>query len=162
MDGNPRDPWVCPNDRQLALRAKLHSGWSVKTKQMNNCSSAAKVQQQQQPPLNSAEQEMVVTVIKRAEHLVTNEQQRVKKLLDRVRNIQKNAIGDGVNQCILCGDCSSIWSGTSHVTCKDCQKSVCGKCSVNTSLLAREPSWLCKLCSERREIWKKSGAWFYK
>ena len=41
-------------------------------------------------------------------------------------------------------------------------QSVCGKCSVNTSLHPREPSWLCKLCSERREIWKKSGAWFYK
>jgi len=46
----------------------------------------------------------------------------VRKLVDRVRNIQKNAIGDGINQCILCGDYSSIWSGTSHVTCKDCRK----------------------------------------
>ena len=22
--------------------------------------------------------------------------------------------------------------------------------------------WLCKICAEQREIWKKSGAWFFK
>ena len=22
--------------------------------------------------------------------------------------------------------------------------------------------WLCKICHEQREIWKKSGAWFFK
>ena len=60
-----------------------------------------------------------------------------RKLLDRVRNIQKNAIGDGVNQCILCGDCSSIWSGTSHVTCKDCQKVITP--SVPPTRLIRHP-----------------------
>ena len=44
------------------------------------------------------------------------------KMLDRVHNIQKNAVGDGINQCVLCGDCPSIWSGSVHVTCKDCEK----------------------------------------
>lgn len=74
------------------------------------------------------------------------------KLVDRVRNIQKNAVGgDGTNQCgmlnlnfpatpikmnllfiyvngvVLCGDYASVflsWSLTSarHVTCKDCLK----------------------------------------
>ena len=41
-------------------------------------------------------------------------------------------------------------------------QSVCQKCSVDTSVNPREPTHLCKLCSERRETWKKSGAWFYK
>ena len=41
-------------------------------------------------------------------------------------------------------------------------QSVCQKCSVDTSAHPREPTYLCKLCSERRETWKKSGAWFYK
>lgn len=31
-DGNPADAWVCPNDRQLALRAKyIHWGKTLKT-----------------------------------------------------------------------------------------------------------------------------------
>ena len=25
-----------------------------------------------------------------------------------------------------------------------------------------EPAWLCKICAETREMWKKSGAWFFK
>lgn len=44
----------------------------------------------------------------------------------------------------------------------DWTQSVCQKCSVDTSVHPREPTYLCKLCSERRETWKKSGAWFYK
>jgi hypothetical protein len=27
---------------------------------------------------------------------------------------------------------------------------------------AGELIWLCKICHEQREIWKKSGAWFFK
>ncbi len=26
----------------------------------------------------------------------------------------------------------------------------------------REVVWLCKICAEEREMWKKSGAWFFK
>ena len=47
--------------------------------------------------------------------------------------------------------------------------------SIFTSALMGNPSncgvdgneanmtvWLCKICAEQREIWKKSGAWFFK
>ena len=26
----------------------------------------------------------------------------------------------------------------------------------------QETVWLCKICAESRELWKKSGAWFFK
>ena len=26
----------------------------------------------------------------------------------------------------------------------------------------QETAWLCKICAESRELWKKSGAWFFK
>nr|CAH0109551.1 unnamed protein product [Daphnia galeata] len=180
-DGNPGDAWVCPNDRQLALRAKLHFGWSsAKSKRIDNTTTnvttgncwppsqqtASRITSNE--PLTQDEQDRVFKVIQRAEEVSVNEQLRVGKLVDRVRNIQKNAIGgDATNQCVLCGDYASVflsWSLTSarHVTCKDCLKSVCQKCSVDTSVNPREPTYLCKLCSERRETWKKSGAWFYK
>ena len=54
------------------------------------------------------------------------------------------------------------------------KQSVCQKCSVDTTYPGHHQqssssssssglhSYLCKLCSERREAYKKSGAWFYK
>ncbi|CAG0896762.1 unnamed protein product, partial [Cyprideis torosa] len=39
-------------------------------------------------------------------------------------------------------------------------QAVCQKCGVDTPAKAGVV-WLCKLCSEKREIWKKSGAWFF-
>ncbi|PAV75539.1 hypothetical protein WR25_21170 isoform B [Diploscapter pachys] len=49
--------------------------------------------------------------------------------------------------------------------CVDCRKYVCQRnCGVETLDHQRgEVVFLCKICSEAREVlWKKSGAWFYK
>eukprot|EP00116_Pleurobrachia_bachei_P003872 sb/3464134/ len=44
----------------------------------------------------------------------------------------------------------------------ECQRSVCGKCKVETEKRpAAIPQILCRVCSEYREIWKKSNAWFF-
>nr|XP_008513001.1 PREDICTED: LOW QUALITY PROTEIN: rab effector Noc2-like [Equus przewalskii] len=39
---------------------------------------------------------------------------------------------------------------------------VCTKCGIEASPGQKRPLWLCKICSEQREVWKRSGAWFYK
>ncbi|POI26565.1 hypothetical protein CIB84_009685, partial [Bambusicola thoracicus] len=39
---------------------------------------------------------------------------------------------------------------------------VCTKCGVETTNSRPHPIWLCKICSEQREVWKRSGAWFFK
>ncbi|XP_077044639.1 rab effector Noc2 isoform X6 [Agelaius phoeniceus] len=39
---------------------------------------------------------------------------------------------------------------------------VCTKCGIETVGGQKRPLWLCKICSEQREVWKRSGAWFYK
>ena len=41
-------------------------------------------------------------------------------------------------------------------------KAVCHKCVVDTSSAGGEQWLLCKICAETREVWKKSGAWFFK
>jgi hypothetical protein len=42
-------------------------------------------------------------------------------------------------------------------------KSFCGQCGLlETTNSQGEAIQLCKLCAEAREIWKKSGAWFFK
>ncbi|XP_041338761.1 rab effector Noc2 isoform X3 [Pyrgilauda ruficollis] len=103
--GSGTGPWVCPNDRQLALRAK--------------------------------------------------------RLVERLENMRKNAMGNGLSQCLLCGEMLGLL-GSSSVFCQDCKKKVCTKCGIEAVGAQKRPLWLCKICSEQREVWKRSGAWFYR
>ena len=64
-----KDARVCPNDRQLALMAKLQSGWSAKTADLN--------QWKQPEPISNEEQEAILKVIEKAAALERAEQERV-------------------------------------------------------------------------------------
>ncbi|XP_064101332.1 rabphilin-3A-like isoform X2 [Macrobrachium nipponense] len=143
--------WVCPNDRQLALRAKLKMGWST--------SQPAPVQRQDS--LSEAETKMILEVIKRAEQLDMNEQQRIGRLVERVEAMKNRVQGNGNNNCILCGEGLSVLRTSSQV-CADCNKRVCSKCGVENPTATGEKLWLCKICAETREMWKRSGAWFFR
>ncbi|XP_052248245.1 double C2-like domain-containing protein beta isoform X3 [Dreissena polymorpha] len=147
------DRWVCPNDRQLALRAKLGAGWSVHT---NKFSTFQKAQH-----LSAEEQEQIMNVIQKADYLEVVEQERIGRLVEKLDNMKKNAMGNGTTQCVLCGDEFGLL-GASPTYCDDCRKAVCTKCGVDTLNCNRQPLWLCKICSENREVWKRSGAWFFK
>ncbi|XP_023983377.1 rab effector Noc2 isoform X2 [Physeter macrocephalus] len=118
------DQWVCPNDRQLALRAKLQTGWSVHTYQTEK--------QRKSQCLSPAEVEAILQVIQRAERLDFLEQQRIGRLVERLETMRRNVMGNGLSQCLLCGEVLGFL-GSSSVFCKDCRK-----------------------------VWKRSGAWFYK
>ncbi|XP_074869939.1 rab effector Noc2 isoform X2 [Carettochelys insculpta] len=150
--GNGSNQWVCPNDRQLALRAKLQTGWSVHTNQTDK--------QRKTQALNPKELEVILEVIRRAEKLDLVEQQRIGRLVERLENMRKNVMGNGQSQCLLCGELLGLL-GTTSVFCRDCKK-VCTKCGIETLGTQKRPLWLCKICSEQREVWKRSGAWFYK
>ncbi|XP_057893772.1 rab effector Noc2 [Melospiza georgiana] len=151
--GSGSGPWVCPNDRQLALRAKLQTGWSVHTFQTEK--------QRKMQALSPQELELILGVIRKAEQLDVAEQQRVGRLVERLENMRRNAMGNGLSQCLLCGEMLGLL-GSSSVFCQDCKKKVCTKCGIETVGAQKRPLWLCKICSEQREVWKRSGAWFYK
>ncbi|KAJ1524251.1 hypothetical protein ONE63_010766 [Megalurothrips usitatus] len=155
-DSAAKHRWVCPSDRHLALRAKLRTGWSVKTQPLESLPKA-----QEPTVLDDTEQAMILDVIRRAEHIDLTEQERVGRLVDRVDNMKRNAMGNGTNQCVLCGTKFGFLGSASYL-CHDCEKFVCSKCSIETSSSSKEQIWLCKICSETREMWKKSGAWFFK
>ncbi|XP_030078229.1 rab effector Noc2 isoform X3 [Microcaecilia unicolor] len=121
---NGTDQWVCPNDRQLALRAKLQTGWSVHTFQTDK--------QRKSQSLEQKEIDIILEVIRRAEKLDLIEQQRIGRLVERLENMRKNMMGNGLSQCLLCGEVLGLLGSTS-VFCQDCKK-----------------------------VWKRSGAWFYK
>ncbi|XP_017029148.1 rabphilin-3A isoform X1 [Drosophila kikkawai] len=148
---NTANKFVCPSDRQLALRAKLKAGWS-----------SSKTSE----PLRPEEQEAIISVIRRNEEIEVAERQRVGRLVERVEKIKQHAVERGPNCCRLCGDAFGLLR-PQRIICEDCRQSVCTKCSVDiniryhTSERSRE-IWLCRICSETREMWKKSGAWFFK
>ncbi|XP_011334962.1 uncharacterized protein LOC105277911 isoform X3 [Ooceraea biroi] len=222
--------WVCPNDRQLALRAKLRTGWSVKTgsfeshrwgEYSNSCTSSAN-RCGQSFLLSEEERQSIIQVIQRAEALDLSEQERVGRLVERLENMKRNVCivtstrsnerrGCGtrcsggarcVCSCALCGEKFGTVLGASANLCKDCRKFVCQKCGIEATRLnpskgsgdessatssrnslrvirlaqERIPvkrivqrsqgnaqrQFLCRICAETREMWKKSGAWFFK
>ncbi|TFK12798.1 Rab effector Noc2 [Platysternon megacephalum] len=140
--GNGSDQWVCPNDRQLALRAKLQTGWSVHTNQTDK--------QRKTQVLDPKELEVILEVIRRAEKLDLVEQQRIGRLVERLENMRKNVMGNGLSQCLLCGELLGLL-GTTSVFCQDCKKKVCTKCGIESLGTQKRPLWLCKICSEQRE-----------
>ncbi|KAM5182480.1 rab effector Noc2 isoform 2-T6 [Mantella aurantiaca] len=136
-----------------AHSSRLHTGWSVHTYQTDR--------QRKNHCLNPTEIESILEVIRRAEKVDTQEQQRIGRLVDRLENMRKNVMGNGMSQCLLCGEQLGLLGSTS-VFCQDCKKKVCTKCGIETVGGMKRPTWLCKICSEQREVWKRSGAWFYK
>uniref|UniRef100_A0AC34QU02 Rabphilin n=1 Tax=Panagrolaimus sp. JU765 TaxID=591449 RepID=A0AC34QU02_9BILA len=160
--GGTQNPWVCPSDRHLQLRAQLKSGWSVRTASARSPTNS----KQNIGGISDAEQEQIRKVLARAEAGKQSEQQRIGKMVDRLEKMRSRATGNGVTQCLLCSTDFGLLASKSYAAmCMDCRKYVCQKnCGVETYDQKRgEPIFLCKICSEYREVmWKKSGAWFYK
>ncbi|KAE8624948.1 hypothetical protein XENTR_v10006104 [Xenopus tropicalis] len=132
---------------------RLRAGWSVHTFQTEK--------QRKNQSLNQNEIDVILQVIRRAEKVDTLEQQRIGRLVERLENMRKNVMGNGMSQCLLCGELLGFL-GTTSVFCQDCKKKVCTKCGIETVGSQKRQVWLCKICSEQREVWKRSGAWFYK
>lgn len=146
--------WVCPNDRQLQLRAKLNSGWSFH-------SSGPARKTSTKTDISATEQEIIREVLERSERIRQNEEERIGRLVEKLENMCNNAIGDGKETCLLCNS----KFGTLKVVAKKCDicgKNVCQKCGLDTQNSLGETIWLCRLCSEQRELWKRTGAWFFK
>uniref|UniRef100_A0A8C6WZQ9 Rabphilin 3A homolog (mouse), b n=1 Tax=Neogobius melanostomus TaxID=47308 RepID=A0A8C6WZQ9_9GOBI len=88
------------------------------------------------------------------------EQERIGRLINRLDDMKKTVCGDGVSRCFVCGEQLGT-PGVNAVVCEDCKKSMCTKCGTQCSSRPRAV-WLCKICREQREVWKRSGAWFFK
>nr|XP_012153756.1 PREDICTED: rabphilin-1-like isoform X3 [Megachile rotundata] len=205
--------WVCPNDRHLALRAKLRTGWSVKTGSLDsswgnpNFYSSGTNRCAQSFVLTEEEQQTIIQVIQRAEALDLSEQERIGRLVERLENMKRNVCmvtatrmnerkncssrcsrsAHCVCSCALCGEKFGAVLGATPSLCKDCRKYICQKCGIETNELnsmlsnistmreettamqriikrssSSQKQYLCRICAETREMWKKSGAWFFK
>ncbi|XP_038217430.1 double C2-like domain-containing protein beta isoform X1 [Zerene cesonia] len=141
--------YVCPNDRQLSLRAKLRTGWSAA---------------RSEPPLTTAEREAIAAVVKRAEKVEETEARRIGRLVARLEGMRRSAQGPAPRSCVLCGETPRLLAPLR--ICFMCRNAACPKCVIDTPphkspIYARE-QYMCNLCAETREMWKKSGAWFFK
>ncbi|KFO75841.1 Rabphilin-3A [Cuculus canorus] len=151
--GGSSDRWMCPSDRTMSLRARLPAGWAARGGQPDR--------QRKGDELTDEEKEIINRVIARAEKMEEMEQERIGRLMTRLEDMRRSVLGDGVNRCILCGEQLGP-RGSACVVCEDCKKNVCTKCGVETTNSRPHAIWLCKICSEQREVWKRSGAWFFK
>ncbi|XP_069726981.1 rabphilin-3A [Phaenicophaeus curvirostris] len=151
--GGSSDRWMCPSDRAMSLRARLPAGWAAQGGQPDR--------QRKSEELTDEEKEIINRVIARAEKMEEMEQERIGRLMTRLEDMRRSVLGDGVNRCILCGEQLGP-RGSACVVCEDCKKNVCTKCGVETTNSRPHAIWLCKICSEQREVWKRSGAWFFK
>ena len=149
--------WVCPTDRELCLRSKLNNGmgWSYKSVQ------AGLKPTNPRETFAKHELEKIEEVIKKHNELVQLEEERIGKLMERFENM-KCSQGDGFKTCLFC-NASFGFLKAKPFRCHLCQRNVCSKCKVETE--KRQivlPKILCRVCSEYREIWKKSNAWFFR
>ncbi|KAK3521846.1 hypothetical protein QTP70_018579 [Hemibagrus guttatus] len=110
--------------------------------------------------LTDEEKEIINSVLARAELIEAMEQERIGRLVNRLDTIKRTACGDGHSQCLLCGQQLGVM-GINTVMCDECKKHICTKCGIRSNSRSC-PVWLCKICSEHKEMLKQSGAWFFK
>nr|XP_042909267.1 rab effector Noc2 isoform X2 [Parasteatoda tepidariorum] len=147
VDGIKR--WICPTDRELSLRAKLNAGWSIHSQDYFH----------KPEPILECELRAIENVILRAKEIDITDKDRIRKMICKLENMRRNSVGDGKTTCSMCG-VTFGWLRSSSIQCSDCSMAVCEKCRIDIHS-AFEESILCKICSEQRELWKKSGGWFY-
>uniref|UniRef100_A0A0R3RQ46 RabBD domain-containing protein n=1 Tax=Elaeophora elaphi TaxID=1147741 RepID=A0A0R3RQ46_9BILA len=138
----------------------LKTGWSVRT------ASARSPTNTRKNGITDSEKKHITAVLARAEERRVREQQRIGRMIDRLEKMKARATGNGITQCYICSTDFGLLASRSYAAmCLQCRRYVCQKnCGVEAYDCARrENIFLCKICSEYREVmWKKSGAWFYK
>uniref|UniRef100_A0A4W5KKC1 Rabphilin 3A homolog (mouse), b n=1 Tax=Hucho hucho TaxID=62062 RepID=A0A4W5KKC1_9TELE len=113
----------------------------------------------QEVELTDEEKEIINSVLARAETMEAMEQERIGRFATRLDSMKKTACGDGQSRCLLCGETFGQ-QGVNSVLCSHCKK-VTSTHSRNNSRSSC-PVWVCRICSEHKEMLKRSGAWFFK
>jgi len=155
---NTSSRWVCPTDRNLLLRAKLNSGWSSL--------STNSYEQTNYNKINKHEIISIQQVLQRANRLNIREKQRISVMMERVDNETKKNHGSGIKNCYSCGDVFKKFTISQQPTvCFYCKLKFCKKCCSENVVISgnlKKEEYICRICCEKKELIKRSGAWFYK
>jgi hypothetical protein len=146
--------FFCPSDRELALRGQIKTGWSTV--------AARKKSRPSQMKLPPQEVKHIEAVVAQAEALQVAEEIRIGVQMLKLQRLRNSCRGNGTSSCILCGydlvHHRSRSLSSMHV-CFECAQAVCSRCKAEYKCHTGETVVLCRLCSDERELWKKSGAW---
>ncbi|OAD52496.1 Rab effector Noc2, partial [Eufriesea mexicana] len=142
--------------------------------------------------LNLSEQERIGRLVERLENMKHNVCIVTTTRLNERKRCSSRCFNSAhcVCSCALCGEKFGTVLGASANLCKDCRKYICQKCGIETNELnstlsnistmrektqerttvqrivrrssSNQKQFLCRICAETREMWKKSGAWFLK
>lgn len=100
-------------------------------------------------------------------------------MINRVEGESKKILGSGNDDCLSCAEPFGIlFFGQQPIFCFVCNKKFCNKCctdftatrmhrmkyheSETAGTKSKEDNRrICRVCCEKRELWKRSGAWFY-
>ncbi|VDM17120.1 unnamed protein product [Hydatigera taeniaeformis] len=112
--------YVCPSDRQLALRARLGTGWST-VAQTNQRRANAR--------LSNEELDHIYRVLQRNESINERENRRVESMLKKLEHMKITTVAQNKTACNICGhEFGLLLKSSTH--CADCGRLVCNRCSV--------------------------------
>ncbi|KAM3182754.1 hypothetical protein ACTXT7_011695 [Hymenolepis weldensis] len=112
--------YICPSDRQLALRARLGTGWST-VAQAN--------QRRVNTRFSNEELDHICRVLQRNESLNERENRRVESMLQRLENMKMATVPQSKTTCSYCGhEFGILLKSSAH--CADCGRLVCSHCSI--------------------------------
>ncbi|BHF59194.1 double C2-like [Sparganum proliferum] len=114
------DSWVCPNDRQLVLRARLGTGWSTFSS-ANQWSANMR--------LSNEELDHISQVLQRSEIINERENHRIESMMKRLENLTLSSAPSNKSACTLCGQEFGLLSKSAN-RCADCGRLVCPRCSI--------------------------------
>lgn len=147
------DRWSIPDDRQLALRGRLQTGWSSYQQDMFTSSK--------KHSLTEDEQNILRSVLEKKDRIQQQEQIRIGGLVKKLEDMHSKVLGDGQTTCLICGTKAGLLKDQLRY-CTKCSKLVCPKCSIDTKCPeVTTKAYFCVLCFEERQLWKRSGAWFF-
>jgi hypothetical protein len=117
---HPRSRWVCPDDRQLILRARLRTGWSYWTAEQETLTqSPRRVGNASASQFSQEEEDIVNEVLRRAAAVDREEEERIGRLVVKLEQLKKTSCAGGESKCTVCGERLGLLSRPSTV-CKGC------------------------------------------
>ncbi|VDD97559.1 unnamed protein product [Enterobius vermicularis] len=158
--------WVMPDDRRLLLKAQMRMGWSTRTyEEEEERRALLENRPRVSKKILPSEHTTICDLISKVDSANEREKRRVGRLKARLEKIEASAQGNGTTHCYICSAKFAYFPvfKSYPAVCQKCNKKICSRdCGVTVPGEGNEPRrYICKVCNEREEFWKKSNAWFF-
>ena len=107
--------------------------------------------------ISEEEKRHIAEILRKADQSKRMEEARIEQLRSKVQALKIQTRGDGYHTCLLCGDALSFFRRSAK--CDICNERFCDKCTAKYETRTGTMATMCRVCHEKREVWKRSGAW---